>query len=136
MAIAPYEQVRAVLKYAISVIPASKILMGMSLYGYDWKLPFQKGKLASGIDNQSAQGLASTQQVPIEWGQAEVSPMFRYRGPDNTEHEVWFDDALSAAAKLNLVYEFKLRGVSWWMLGNEFPQGWHLIRDSFEVKKL
>lgn len=136
MAIAPYEQVQAVLKYATSVIPPAKILMGMSLYGYDWKLPYEKGKLAASIDNKSAQDLASTQQVPIEWDQASVSPMFRYQGPDNTEHEVWFDDALSAAAKLNLVYELKLRGVSWWVLGNEFPQGWYLLRDSFDVKKL
>lgn len=135
MAIAPYDQVRAVLKYATSVIAPSKILMGMSLYGYDWQTPFEKGRLASGISNNSAQNLAQERQVPIMWDAASVSPYFRYDS-NQQPHEVWFDDALSVAAKLNLVYEFGLRGVSYWVLGNSFPQNWHLIREAFEVKKL
>jgi spore germination protein len=118
MAIAPYDDVRAVLKYATSVITPSKILMGMSLYGYDWQIPWEKGRLASGISNNSAQNLAQEQQVPIVWDSASVSPSFRYNA-SQSEHEVWFDDALSAAAKLNLVYEFGLRGVSYWVLGKE-----------------
>ena len=135
MAIAPYDQVRAVLKYATSVIAPAKILLGMSLYGYDWEIPWQKGRLASGVSNNSAQNLAQEQQRPIEWDAKSASPYFRYQGTQG-EREVWFDDALSAAVKMNLVYEFGLRGISYWVLGNSFPQNWHLIRESFEVKKL
>ncbi|MCL6593388.1 MAG: LysM peptidoglycan-binding domain-containing protein, partial [Alicyclobacillus sp.] len=57
-AVAPLDQVRAVLDYATSVIPPNKILMGMSLYGYDWPLPFPTAGRASGIANNSAQNLA------------------------------------------------------------------------------
>ena len=33
---APYNQVRRVLQYAVTEIPAGKILMGIPNYGYDW----------------------------------------------------------------------------------------------------
>ncbi len=39
MAVAPVDQVRRVLDYAVSAMPAGKILMGMPNYGYDWTLP-------------------------------------------------------------------------------------------------
>ncbi|GMA51708.1 hypothetical protein GCM10025857_30650 [Alicyclobacillus contaminans] len=136
MAIAPINQVRAVLNYATSVIPSTKILMGMALYGYDWPLPHPQAGRASGLSNKSAQNLALDQQVPIEWHVAEASPSFRYRGSEGNERVVWFEDALSAAAKLQLVYDYNLRGISAWVLGNEFPQLWHLVRDSFTARKV
>lgn len=137
MAVAPIRQVRAVLDYATSVIPSNKILMGMSLYGYDWPQPFVKETTrAAGIDNNSAQNLAIREQVPIQWDAASASPNFRYTNQAGENHIVWFDDALSVAAKLQLVYDYNLRGVSYWVLGNEFPQGWYLLKDSFEVKRL
>ena len=37
-AVSPIGPVRNVLEYAISEMPASKILMGQNLYGYDWTL--------------------------------------------------------------------------------------------------
>ncbi len=42
-AVAPVNLVEDVIKYAVSVMPAKKIVMGMPLYGYDWKLPFVEG---------------------------------------------------------------------------------------------
>lgn len=136
MAIAPIDQVRAVLNYATSVIPPAKILMGVALYGYDWPLPYPSGGRASGIDNNSAQNLATREQVPVEFEGRSASPFFEYTAADMSRHRVWFEDALSTAAKLQLVYEYGLRGVSYWVLGNEFPQTWYLLDDSFEVRKI
>ncbi|RIV19203.1 LysM peptidoglycan-binding domain-containing protein [Alicyclobacillaceae bacterium I2511] len=136
MAVAPLDQVRAVLRYAVSQIPPAKILMGMSLYGYDWQIPYPSGRLAASISNNSAQNMALSMKVPILWNAAAASPYYRYHSTEGPEHEVWFDDPLSAAAKLQLVSDFGLRGVSVWVLGNEFPQFWYLVGDSFEVRKV
>ncbi len=136
MAVAPLDKVRAVLRYAVSQIPPAKILMGVSLYGYDWQLPYPSGRLAASISNNSAQNLALAMKVPIAWNATAASPYFRYHSSEGPEHEVWFDDSLSAAAKLQLVYDFGLRGISAWVLGNEFPQLWYLVGDSFEVRKV
>lgn len=37
LAVAPINEVRRILDYAVTAIPRNKILMGMPLYGYDWK---------------------------------------------------------------------------------------------------
>jgi spore germination protein len=38
--------------------------------------------------------------------------------------------------KYGLVYEYNLRGVSFWVLGNSSPQTWYLADDLFDIKKL
>lgn len=43
MAVSPIGPVRQVLEYAISEMPAAKIMMGQNLYGYDWTLPYIAG---------------------------------------------------------------------------------------------
>lgn len=134
MAVAPLNQVRAVLNYATSQMRPEKILMGMALYGYDWTLPYPSG-LASSLSNNSAQNLGILQQTPIQWDPAAASPWFRYRTA-SAQREVWFEDALSVAAKFQLVYELGLRGVSYWVLPNSFPQNWYLLGNSFVVKKV
>ena len=48
-AVSPLPNVRAVLDYAVSEIPREKIFMGISNYGYDWTLPFEKGDKARSI---------------------------------------------------------------------------------------
>lgn len=105
------------------------------LNGYDWPLPYVPGKTrASGLSNNDAQNLAIAEQSPIQWDRVSASPHFNYMA-GTTEHSVWFDDAQSAAIKLSLVDEYGLRGISAWVLGNEFPQLWYLLGDEFTVKK-
>ncbi|MDB5055077.1 MAG: glycoside hydrolase family 18, partial [Bacilli bacterium] len=123
------------LNYATSVIDPSKILMGMALYGYDWPLPHPSAGRAAAISNNNAQNLAIREQSPIGWNERQQSPFFRYTAADGRQHEVWFEDSYSAMTKMQLVYEMGLRGVSYWVLGNDFPQNWHLLRDNFNIRK-
>lgn len=135
MAVAPIDQVRAVLQYATSVIPANKILMGVPTYGYNWTLPENPQVLATGISPKRAQNLAIQNQVTVRFDPLSASPMFHYY-VGQTEHEVWYEDAKSIMAKFHLIYEMGLRGVSFWVLGQPFPQLWRLVEDTFTVKKV
>ncbi|WP_067845575.1 glycosyl hydrolase family 18 protein [Alicyclobacillus mali (ex Roth et al. 2021)] len=135
MPVAPVDRVASVLEYATGTIDPKKILMGMTLYGYDWPLPYMKGKTrAASIANNDAQNLAIAERVPVEWDLKAASPHFAYETA-GTKHEVWYDDALSAAVKLALVDAYGLRGVSLWVLGNEFPQLWYLLKDGYKLEK-
>ncbi|MEA4903038.1 glycoside hydrolase family 18 protein [Desulfitobacterium sp.] len=136
MAVAPLNQVRRVISYAVSVVPREKIMMGIPLYGYDWTLPYTPGKWAKSISPQRALELAQTYNVSIQYDTGVQAPWFRYHDEKGNEHEVWFEDARSIAEKFNLVKEFKLRGFYYWVLGHEFPQNWLLIEDNFVVKKI
>ncbi|WP_017727468.1 LysM peptidoglycan-binding domain-containing protein [Halalkalibacterium ligniniphilum] len=136
MAVAPLNEVRRVIEYAVSVMPRDKIMMGIPLYGYDWTLPYEPGgEFARAISPQQAILIAARYRVDIQYNEEAQSPYFRYRDDEGKDHEVWFEDARSIQAKFNLVKEMNLRGVSYWVLRIEFPQNWLLIQDNFIVRK-
>ncbi|WP_071393097.1 LysM peptidoglycan-binding domain-containing protein [Bacillus tuaregi] len=136
MAVSPIGPVRDVLEYAITEMPASKILMGQNLYGYDWTLPFVQGTIAKALSPQQAIALAAERNVPIQYSTESQAPFFRYRDDEGKEHEVWFEDARSIQAKFDLIKELGLRGMSYWKLGLSFPQNWLLITENFNVRKI
>ena len=136
-AVAPVDLVEEVIKYAVSVIPSRKIMMGMPLYGYDWTLPFVPGgKWAKRVSPQDAIRLAAEHGATIRFDAQTQSPTFRYRDTGGVEHEVWFEDARSVHAKLLLVNKYDLRGVSYWLLGLSFPQNWVVLSDMYNIVKV
>jgi len=135
-AVSPIDEVKKVVDYAITVMPASKIMLGQNLYGYDWTLPFvEGGDYAKALSPQAAIELARTYQVPIEYDVTSQAPFFEYVDEEGKSHVVWFEDARSIQAKFNLVKQYGLRGVSYWKLGLSFPQNWVLIDENFNVIK-
>jgi spore germination protein len=137
MAVAPIPQVRAVLNFAVSVIPPAKIMMGAPLYGYDWTLPFvQGGKFARSFSPQAAVAQARDVGATIQYDPVSQAPYYRYTDSEGREHIVWFEDARSAQAKFNLIREYGLRGISYWALGSPFPQNWVLLEANFRIKKI
>lgn len=136
MAVAPINQVKKVLDYAVSVIPANKILMGVPLYGYDWTLPIVTGRWAKRVSPQAAIKLAARYGATINYDQDSQSPFFNYVDESGAQHVVWFEDARSVRAKYELVSQYGLRGVSYWVLGLNFPQNWYVLDDMFVIRKI
>lgn len=135
--ISPIPQMRRVLDYAVSVIPRNKILMGVSTYGRDWPLPFVAGQTkAKTIGENEAVDLARTHHVSIQYDFQAQAPHFRYSNQQGKAHEVWYEDARSVQAKYELVKEYGLRGLSYWVLNYPFPQSWLLLEDNFRIKKI
>lgn len=134
--VSPIGPVRRVLEYALSEIPAEKIMMGQNLYGYDWTLPYvQGGPFAKAVSPQAAIALARQNGVSIAYDYQAQAPHFTYTGSDGKQHVVWFEDARSIQAKFNLLKELGIRGISYWKLGLSFPQNWLLIENNFVVVK-
>lgn len=134
-AVSPIGPVRDVLEYALTEMPASKIMMGQNLYGYDWTLPFVQGTQARAISPQQAIEIAATQGVPIQYDTTSQAPFIEYTA-DGKDHIIWFEDARSIQAKFDLLKELNLRGMSYWKLGLSFPQNWLLLSDQFTPVKL
>ena len=133
MAVAPVNEMIKVLDYAVSVIPRDKILMGFPFYGFDWKLPFTTGDMGRLVDSVSALQLAAQYGSSIEFDVLAQVPYFYYFSPEGDQHVVWFEDARSFRAKYNLVDQYSLRGVSYWVLGLSVPQNWIVLRNMFLV---
>ena len=112
------------LDYGISQIPAEKILMGMSNYGYDWKLPFVQGESkAEKLTNYQALARAEYYGVNVEYDEEAQAPFFTYTVSDGTEHIVWFENEQSWRARLALVSEYGLAGISIWNIMHIFYGG-------------
>ena len=135
MAVQPIEEVRKVLEYAVSEIPSGKVLMGMPNYGYDWTLPYTRGTAAVSIGFTAATELAISKNAEILYDEKTQTPYFYYT-ENGTRHVVWFDDVRSIDAKLRLVDEFDLAGVSYWTVNRCYVPNWLVLQNQFEVVKL
>ena len=135
-AVAPINQVRKVLDYAVTEIPSKKILMGMPNYGYDWTLPFVQGSKAKTVTNVGAVDLAHREGATIQFDQKSQAPFFNYTDNAGKKHVVWFDDARSTAARLRLINQYNLGGVSYWTINRFFPQNWLVLNSLYNIRKL
>ena len=136
MAVAPLPNVRQVVEYALTEIPAHKIWLGVPNYGYDWPLPFIQGQTkATSISSQQAVALARRYGVAIQYDERAQSPWFRYTDAEGREHEVWFEDARSIRSKLALIPEYGLSGAGYWNLMREFPQNWLVLSSIYQIRQ-
>lgn len=127
MAVAPINQVRRVLKYALTKIPPSKICLGVPNYGYDWPLPYVRGTTkATTLGNVEAVQTAVFYGVPIRFDETAKSPWFTY-WQYGVQHEVWFEDVRSWQEKFKLVREYELKGIAVWQIMKLFRAGWVLL---------
>lgn len=136
MAVAPINKVRQVLDYAVTEIDSTKINMGIPNYGYDWQLPYERGiTKAKTLGNIEAVQLAIEKGAVIQFDEVAMSPYFNYV-ENGVEHEVWFEDPRSIEAKLELIYEYNLRGASYWQIMQLFRSNWLLVDYNFNVEKI
>lgn len=134
LAVAPLPNVRRVVEYAITRIPVNKLFLGIPTYGYNWTLPYQKGNPgAPSLSPVEAINLARRYGAEIQFDQNAQAPWFRYRDESNIEHEVWFEDARSIEAKLNLIDEFGLIGAGYWNSMRDFPQNWIILNNRYII---
>lgn len=134
LAIAPLNQIRKVVDYAITKMPCKKILLGLSNYGYDWTLPFVRGESdAPSISTVQAIELAKKYRTEIEFDEESKAPFFFYTDNEGREHEVWYEDARSFEAKFQLIMEYNLAGGFIWELNRENPQGYVTINSVVKI---
>jgi spore germination protein len=126
--VAGVDWVEKVIKYALSEIPAPKIRLGIPTYGYDWPATGGAGR---SVTYPRAQELINQYQVTVNWDAGSQSPYFCYEEQQGHMREVWFENAASIAAKLDLVNKYNLGGIAIWRLGYEDPAIWELIVQKF-----
>lgn len=118
--IAPLDWLDKVVTYAQSVIPSSKIIVGLPWYGYDWTST-GNGATAS---YTSATLVAQNNGVAVEHD-ANGEATYSYNG-----HTVYFQDATSYAKKVDLIKSRHggIAGFAHWAVGVEDPAIWGVIR--------
>lgn len=148
----PLSWTEKTVKYAISVMPASKVYLGLPGYGRDWitsvqgKCPTSAppgliggAKAATFRMNYAAAKAAIDGAVPIydeKFGEATYSYTQSYNGLSATgastactvNRTVWYQNARSFADRMALVAKYRLGGAAMWTLGMEDAEATNQIR--------
>ncbi len=134
LAVAPINNVRRVVEYALTRISREKLFLGIPTYGYNWTLPYERGNPgAPSLSPIEAVNLARKYGAEILYDTQAQSPWFRYTDEAGQLHEVWFEDARSIQVKLALANELGLRGVGYWNSMREFPQNWVVLNQEYQI---
>lgn len=123
--VAPLDWVRRVLAYAVSQVPAHEVVLGVPTYGYDWV-----GQQAEVASWQQAHTRSLQHDAPVVWDVAAASPSLAYVDGGGVSHVLWFENAWSTAAKLQLARSSGIGGVYLWLVGDEDPTTWPVV-DAF-----
>jgi spore germination protein YaaH len=126
--VAPITWVQQVLDYAKTQIPAEKIVLGIPVAGYDWV--GDKGEPVSWLQ---CFGRTRAYHATLEYDRLTQSPSFRYTDEQGRAHEVWFENAESTNAKLQVAKAAGIRGVYLWMFGDEDDRTWTTLHNVFPV---
>ncbi len=129
--VAPLNWVRDVLQYTVSVVEPDRVLMGAPFYGYDWLDTGQPNPARPVRWNKAAER-AEEFGATIEWCDAAEGPFYRYTCEEGDARIVYFENAESLRAKMELVPEYGLAGVAFWRLGQEGSDAWPVIRDTLK----
>ncbi|MBQ8896365.1 MAG: LysM peptidoglycan-binding domain-containing protein [Clostridia bacterium] len=136
MAVSPITPLGEVVDYALTRIPAEKILLGISNYGYDFTLPYIQGvSRATSVSTKRAFTIASENGAEIFFDTEAQAPYFDYT-LDGAMHRVWFEDVRSISARLRLMAEKRLRGALWWNLNRENNQTLIAINQLTDTRRL
>ena len=152
--IGPLQWTTNAVTYAVSVVPASKIYIGIPGYGRDWvtkvigtcpTLPINYSKavapgVVATVVMHDVAALASTYGATPTYNQTFAESSFTYQKVYNgttsagalttctAYRTVWYQDATSFTARANLVSQYHLGGLTEWTLGMEDPTAFQAIR--------
>ncbi|MCX6430054.1 MAG: glycosyl hydrolase family 18 protein, partial [Actinobacteria bacterium] len=150
--IGPLPWIEQSLQYAVSVVPASKIYIGVAGYGRDWVTkvsgicPSQYAstvvagaKAATFVMNKAATLAASYGAIPtynVTFGEETFTYQKAYSGTTSTglattctaTRVAWYQDAESYGARASLVSKYQLGGIAAWTLGMEDSTAMQAVR--------
>ncbi|MEH7347088.1 glycosyl hydrolase family 18 protein [Bacillus sp. JJ1532] len=133
---APIGEVRKTIEYALNHMRGNKIILGVPRYGYNWTMANGTVESARAVSVSTAVETAMKYQVPIQYSSEYQQPFYQYRDETGKRHIVWFEDSRARAQKLQLMVNYRLRGIGAWQLGLHFPQSGFLVREFMIPKKI
>lgn len=116
-----YESLKAVTNSSTGVADVSKIALGFSCKNTAWQVDSQ-GKLLSAAPvhptNDTVYQRLSQSGTIQGWSQSYQMPYATYTATDGSTYFLWYDNARSVEARLELAKLFGITGVSLWRMGN------------------
>jgi cellulose synthase/poly-beta-1,6-N-acetylglucosamine synthase-like glycosyltransferase/peptidoglycan/xylan/chitin deacetylase (PgdA/CDA1 family)/spore germination protein YaaH len=105
------------------VLSPSRTIIGIGNYGYDWT----EGHPGDAMTFEDAAVAARDSQAQIVFDDQTNNPHFSYMEDDNTKHDVWFLDAVTAFNQIHAADVYEPAGYALWKIGSEDPSLWSVM---------
>ena len=129
--VAPVDWQEQVMAYAVPNFGASKVLLGIPFYGYDWNVTRRKtdpGTRAVSSTFDNTMQLQRDNKGTFGYDLISQEPYLDYtQGGD--VHKLWFENARSLQAKFDMMKRLQLRGFAAWRLGHDGAEFWPVIKN-------
>ncbi len=129
---APLAWTRRVMRFAISQVPAEKVLMGVPFFGFDWH-----GDTTTAVFWEGADATRREAGAPILRHDGSGEAAYTYTDEDGDTHTVWFQDRVAVATKVEYLTRKlpSLAGIAIWQMHGEDPRFWSTIRKGLRAAK-
>jgi peptidoglycan-N-acetylglucosamine deacetylase len=116
------------LRNILKLVPASKLVMGIANYGYDWTAKSKKDPhpVAEVVSFQQAIITADESGAGIDFDSDSLNPHYSYEDENNQVHNVWFLDGLTAYNELRAAERAGVQGTALFRLGEEDSSVWDI----------
>jgi spore germination protein YaaH len=116
---------KKVAEYTATLPNLNKLVLGMPLYGIDWKGAGGSANPGTALEFSNVTALAGEFGVIPQWDSVSQDPWFTYTDGEGAGHTVWYTDRQSVQARVELAESLGL-GVGLWHLGSEDQSIWSL----------
>lgn len=127
------------LEYALQTIPSDKIIIGIPTMGYSWELPYStKLSDVNFLTHKAVMDLTKIYNLTLQFDAESLTPFIEYELESNQQkiHRIiWFIDARTISALLDLVVKYDLSGVDIWNLSIYNPHLWLILNAEFHIIK-
>ncbi len=128
------------LKYAVSVVPKEKIVLGLPFYGRIWNnsgghpsgYGVSNTKIAQLIKNYggtvSIDPVSRSTCAVITIDESEAKPVIGGQALAAGTYTIWYENETSVKSKLELVNTYDIKGTGSWSLGQESDSTWNYYK--------
>jgi len=117
---------------AANDIPASKLILCIAGYGYDWPDHTE----ATTLTYQQALATAKEYNSTIQFDNDSYASHFNYTGADGLKHAVYFNDAAANFNSMRFADEYGAAGTALWRLGSEDDRLWKFYNRDLDNNSL
>ena len=106
----------------LKVLAPDRTIIGIGGYAYDWN-----GGPADAHTFEDAMVAAEDSGAKIDFDDATNNPHFSYMEDDNTRHDIWFLDGVTAYNEIHAADAYQPAGYALWRVGFEDPSIWTVM---------
>ncbi|WP_425145936.1 glycosyltransferase [Deinococcus sp.] len=116
---------QSTLQARLDAIPASKVVLDVGNYGYDWISGKTGG--AADLSFQDAMTTANEAGAAVHLDPATLNPTFGYQDAQGRAHTVWYLDSVSTFDSVQAARRLGIDKVALWRMGTEDPRVWQVL---------